>query len=150
MDPPYLDFSLLVQQDLELTISLLKHGSSLSQVDPYGSTPLHLAARRRQLDLVLIYIKFGADIHAKGEHNWTALHEAIAVQAKDVVKALLRHGARSTDLTDSGESVMDLGLRVGIDSSELTSWLGNDSNIDNDNDNSIIIIFFLKKKERMG
>lgn len=61
---------LLVQNDLDITIRLLKAGADVGQRDAAGNTPLHMAARCGQTDLLAVLIHAGADIDATNLRGW--------------------------------------------------------------------------------
>jgi ankyrin repeat protein len=63
-------FALLAADDYLWAKQLLRAGVKLTQKDPGGSTPLHLAARRGKLNLVITYVLAGANIHEKGMNGW--------------------------------------------------------------------------------
>lgn len=119
-------FSLLVQQDSETTIYLLKSGVvDLFQTDPKGANALHLACRSGNVELVSILLHFD-DAHNKlinssGENGWTALHEAISLKRLDVFRLLIRRGANPDELNNYGETPRVLGAKIGIDPSDLDS-----------------------------
>ncbi|CAO3567125.1 unnamed protein product [Mortierella alpina] len=52
-------FGLLLQNDVMLTLSLIKSASPVSQHDVHGCTPLHLAARRGHLEMVMVLLQLG-------------------------------------------------------------------------------------------
>ena len=65
----------------------------INAVDIFGRTPLHQAAAKGDLDIILILIKFGADINAKTISGETPLMKAIAFYQVEATKILLRFGA---------------------------------------------------------
>lgn len=52
------------------TKQLIDSGVSIVQFDTNGSTPLHLAARRGNLEQVIVLLQAGCDMNAKGENGW--------------------------------------------------------------------------------
>ena len=58
------------------------------------STPLHLAVRAtRDAALVSLLLEAGADVHARNDNGYTALHHAARYGTPEMVRALLRGGA---------------------------------------------------------
>ena len=121
-------FSLLIQQDLEVVIFLLKSGVvDLMQRDHTGSTALHYAVRSNNIELVSVLVYFdshdGQLINSRGEKGWTPLHEAISRKSFDVFRFLLKKGADPDLKNDYGDTPKDLGVKLGIDASDLEgSW----------------------------
>lgn len=66
------DFSLclLVQQDLDITIRLVKAGADVEQADADGNTPLHNAARRGLTDIVAVLLYAKAQIDRRNGRGW--------------------------------------------------------------------------------
>ena len=60
----------------------------------YGVTPLSVAARANDLDILDHLLSLKADIHAQNDTGATALYGACAAGAHDAVIFLLDHGAR--------------------------------------------------------
>eukprot|EP01112_Ceratiomyxa_fruticulosa_P008045 TRINITY_DN2086_c0_g2_i1.p1 TRINITY_DN2086_c0_g2~~TRINITY_DN2086_c0_g2_i1.p1 ORF type:complete len:604 (-),score=99.20 TRINITY_DN2086_c0_g2_i1:63-1874(-) len=60
---------------------------------PRALTPLQIAARKGNLDVIDTLIKLGADVEAKDEHNFTALDLAIRSKQYSAVKLLCQLGA---------------------------------------------------------
>lgn len=58
-----------------------------------GETPLHLAARANQTDIVRVLLRNGAQVNAKARENQTPLHIASRLGNSDIVTLLLQHGA---------------------------------------------------------
>ncbi|KAJ8324974.1 hypothetical protein QVD99_000257 [Batrachochytrium dendrobatidis] len=112
-------FSLLVQNDVETTLYLIKCGVNLNQRDASGSTALHLAARAGKLDQVVALVLSKVDVNLVGQNDWTALHEAVGFCRKDVVQYLLKKGADINAKTSSGETPADIAQRLGFSADEL-------------------------------
>ena len=53
---------------------LIDHGADLTAHNKYGKTPLHLASRNKQLDVIGMLIERGADVAARDEEGSTPLH----------------------------------------------------------------------------
>ncbi|TPX48239.1 hypothetical protein SeLEV6574_g02139 [Synchytrium endobioticum] len=106
-------FCLLLSRDFEASVMLHKAGASLSQVDAFGNQPLHLAARRGDLDLTIALVICKADVDAKGENGWTALHEAISREEWDVARILVHLGANINITNSEGLIPRELGLAFG-------------------------------------
>jgi ankyrin repeat protein len=79
----------------ELNELLFQHGLNPSQPDWLGVTPLHQFARKGDVEKAALFIKHGADLHARDEDicstplGWAAKFGQLAM-----VKLLLKHGAK--------------------------------------------------------
>ncbi|KAJ3416119.1 Ankyrin repeat domain-containing protein 42 [Chytridiales sp. JEL 0842] len=120
-------FGLLVQRDIEFTTLLIRAGVPIGQKDPDGSTALHLAARAGDLDMVIALVYFKHDVNAKGQNDWTALHEAISQRRVETIKYLLKVGANMNAVNNLGETPRALGSRLGLAPSELDDMLNENS-----------------------
>jgi hypothetical protein len=122
--------SLLIQQDSETTIHLLKTGVvDLYQRDPRGANSLHLAVRSGNLELVTILLHFddsdGTLLNCRGENGWTGLHEAISRRQLDIYRYLLRKGAKTDVRNDQGDTPQELGQKMGLEREEVEGiWNG--------------------------
>ncbi|KAG0043243.1 hypothetical protein BGZ83_011681 [Gryganskiella cystojenkinii] len=116
-------FGLLLQNDIMLTLSLIKSGSPVSQHDLHGCTPLHLAARRGHLEMVMVLVQLGGDVNSRGERKWTPLHESISQNHPQISSLLMVCGANLDAKNDAGETPEDVGRRKGLDPEVLAEHL---------------------------
>ncbi|KAF9426578.1 hypothetical protein BGZ94_006309 [Podila epigama] len=116
-------FGLLLQNDVMLTLSLIKSGSPVSQHDLHGCTPLHLAARRGDLEMVMVLLQLGGDVNSRGERQWTPLHESISQKHANISSLLVACGADLTAKSDTGETPEELGRRRGLSPEEIMNHL---------------------------
>ncbi|EDO07434.1 Ankyrin repeats (3 copies) family protein [Babesia bovis T2Bo] len=87
-------YSLVVNGDVERIESLLKDTPELVNVrTPSGITPLHVAADRGHIDVVMCLLKYGADMNVVDDNGDTPLLTAAAAGNRDIVDLLLRGGA---------------------------------------------------------
>ncbi|KAI1309130.1 hypothetical protein EDD11_004141 [Mortierella claussenii] len=116
-------FGLLLQNDVMLTLSLIKSGSPVSQRDLHGCTPLHLAARRGHLEMVMVLVQLGGDVNNRGERQWTPLHESISQNHSNISSLLIACGADLKAKNDAGETPEDVGRRRGLDPQVIAEHL---------------------------
>jgi ankyrin repeat protein len=123
-------FTLLIQQDVETTIYLLKSGAvDLHQTDPRGATALHLAVRAGNVDLVNVLLHFDSVqstlLNMQGEGGWTALHEALSRRNLELFRLLLKKGANPAVKNDFGDTPREMAQRLGIDHIDVDQvWFG--------------------------
>jgi ankyrin repeat protein len=98
---------------------LKQRPADLNLADEHGLTPLHLAVQhcaddsnRDRIDLVLFLLKTGANPNLKASGGSTPLHFAAQVGNAEMIKALIRAGAR-IDTKDDHEKIP---LQRAIDS----------------------------------
>jgi ankyrin repeat protein len=79
----------------ELNELLFAHGMNPSQPDWLGSTPLHQFARKGDVANAALFVKHGANLHARDEDICsTPLGWAAKFGKRNMVEFLLQHGAR--------------------------------------------------------
>ena len=71
----------------------IEAGSDLNEKDPYGSTPLIIAATFGKTEVAGVLIEAGADLNITNNDGGTALHAAAFLCRPEIVKSLLEHGA---------------------------------------------------------
>lgn len=82
----------------------IKAGTDLNQKDPYGSTPLVIAATFGKTEIAKALIDGGADLHIKNNEGSTPLHIAALFCRTEIVKALLKNGADKTLINNYGST----------------------------------------------
>ncbi len=84
-------------EQLALVRDLLRYDASLvHEKNLTGITPLHLAVRWNNPELVNLLLDLGADPNAADEKHATPLHESVASHAEHVITALVDHRADVT------------------------------------------------------
>ena len=80
-----------------------------------GETPLHLATRANQTDIIRVLLRHGGDANAQAREQTTPLHIASRIGNADIVALLLQHGAKADAVT----KVLTIGEIVSLCSSHL-------------------------------
>lgn len=79
--------------DVEAVRAWIEHGADLDARDPFGSTPLMIAATFGRPDVAEALLAAGADPDLRNADGGTALHAAAVLCYEDVVRVLLENGA---------------------------------------------------------
>ncbi len=79
-----------------------------------GDTPLHVAVRRGDAEIVADMLDAGADINVRGETGFTPLHTAVTFDDVAMVELLLGRGASLLNVNDWNESLADTVARRGV------------------------------------
>jgi ankyrin repeat protein len=84
-------------------------------------TALHGAVARRDVEIVRMLLKHGADPNAPQEKGFVPLHDAAANGEQAILQLLVEHGARVDARTDDGKVPYDLAISRG--QREVAEWL---------------------------
>lgn len=74
----------------------------------YGGTLLHVAACQDRVDMIEELLNHGVPINKKGEHGYTALHEAVEQGSYLSALYLIKMGADLSILNDFGQKPLEL------------------------------------------
>jgi hypothetical protein len=107
---------------VEIAETLLKAGADARSVGPFrNAQPLHYAAdgcpgnpcwdAKRQLVMIRLLLKAGADIHAQDKNGATPLHRAVRTRCAEAVKFLLDAGADATIRNKPGSTPFHLAVQ---------------------------------------
>jgi ankyrin repeat protein len=104
---------------------LLAYGAKIApNVGPENpSTPLHLAARRGQKDLVAMMLRWNAPVNIRDYHNRTPLHIAAENGHADVVDTLLQNSASVVAEDTKRRTAMFLACACGHKITARQLWL---------------------------
>lgn len=83
---------------------LIKFGANINEKDNYGKTPLMIACKSNQTEVVNYLISIEVDVNEKDNFGNTALHYAAENLNIDMVKALIKKGANLTFINNEGLS----------------------------------------------
>jgi uncharacterized protein len=115
------DVQKLLRVYAELPDWLIKPPTSVNSINQYGDHPLDTAAVRGALDEIALLLANGADVRAKGEHNYSALHSAVEQGHIEAVKYLVKFGADMSSINDDGLTALDLADALGEEG--IATWL---------------------------
>ena len=93
--------------DGEPACYLIEKGADPDSTDMFGDTPLHYAARERNLVVVKALIGKKADVNRQNKKGETPVFLAAGRGDAEIVKLLLDNGARADVKTKKGESLLD-------------------------------------------
>ncbi|HXA92833.1 MAG TPA: ankyrin repeat domain-containing protein [Steroidobacteraceae bacterium] len=99
--------------DRQSALEMLKTGADVNAAQPDGSTPLHWAVYRDDIDLVRALLERGAKANVVNLLGSTPLAEAVKVSNLDLVALLLKAGANVDTANADGETPLMLAARNG-------------------------------------
>ena len=86
-------------------------GECATNVDRFGKTPLHVAARNGDAEIVNLLLQDGALVNARNRFNRTPLQMAVFGGHRQVAQTLLDNGARRDLRNVFGRSALDYAVR---------------------------------------
>jgi hypothetical protein len=93
---------------------LLEQGSDINAGNRHGQTPLHLAAKQGNSELMRLLLEQGALVDAaESAAGYTPLHTAATQGRADLCELLIRYGAEPDVLTGNLESPLHLAIEKG-------------------------------------
>ena len=110
--------------DLEAVQQHIASGSNLDEKDPWGSTPLIVAATFGNDDVAKALIEAGADLAIANSDGSTPLHVAAFLCRTEIVSSLLRHGADQNLRNRFGHTPLDTVLAPFDDVRPIYDSLG--------------------------
>jgi len=105
---------------LSRLVAHYNYGNVLSSVDVNGSTPVHIAVRNNDMQMLNKLLSFDKlnlnSLEAKCVGGHTALHHACLGNSKIMITALLEHGANPNIKSDStmGETPLQICCKLGL------------------------------------
>ncbi|XP_065115373.1 dynein axonemal heavy chain 12 [Paramisgurnus dabryanus] len=92
---------------------LLDSACSPDTLDNEEDSPLVVAIRNNNYDMVKLLLNFNAKVNQEGAHRRTALHEAARLGLKDLVDLLLKFGAHPDPRSSFGLTPLALAAQAG-------------------------------------
>ena len=92
---------------------LLQKHSNVDEAEPDGTTALHWAARRDDVDIAALLIKNGANANARNRYGVTPIQLAATNGNREIVSRLLDAGADPNTTIDNSQTVLMTAARAG-------------------------------------
>ena len=96
--------------NFRLTKLLVEVGANVNMIDIVQESPLHMASRRSNSDVVELLLEHGADLDTANDSGWKPLQSACFHINPVVVDSLLRHNADIDILNNDGETALQIAL----------------------------------------
>ena len=117
-------------KDIAQVRSLLERGASLGATAPDGSTALHVAVLRDDLEIADLLISAGADVEAQTRYHITPLSLACTNGSTAMIRRLLEAGADPAGTSEEGQTVlMTASLTGNADALRVLLTRGVDVNV---------------------
>lgn len=104
----------ILEDQVDSTEVLLKHGAPVNQADRFGATPLMYAARAANPDLVHLLLTHQADPNVRDIEGETVLIYAVLANNEVAIRLLLEAGADPKARNFDGLSAIDKAIRPEI------------------------------------
>lgn len=111
---------LVERNERAAALAAIREGADVNERSADGTTALHWAVHRGDLELVKQLLARGADANARNDYDATPLSEAAVEGDSGIVKALLDAGADANATNAEGETALMVVARTGrVDSARL-------------------------------
>lgn len=111
---------LVERNERAAALAAIREGGDVNERSADGTTALHWAVHRGDLELVKQLLARGADANARNDYDSTPLSEAAVEGDSGIVKALLDAGADANAANAEGETALMVVARTGrVDTARL-------------------------------
>ena len=93
--------------------AMIDAGADVNTKDSFGGTPLHLAAKEGQAEVIPVLVKAGADVNAKTDEGGTPFHLAAQEGHAEVIPVLVKAGADVNAKTSNGNTPLHFAAQEG-------------------------------------
>lgn len=101
------------QSNPEIVKRLVKYGANLQAQDKKGNTLLHFAQHSASVAVVSYFLQTGKyDINARNSEGWTPLMMAAISDQPELIRLLLKQGAKPHFLNHDGENALLINLSL--------------------------------------
>ena len=97
----------------DLGETLRTNREALTEVDAFGQTRLHAAARQGRVDAVEVLLARGANINARDRWGWTPLSAAVQADEMETAKLLIAKGGDVDVKNNDGYAAANLAALLG-------------------------------------
>ena len=104
----------------EAALALVAKKADVNAAEPDGTTALHWAVQRNDLDLVTRLIRAGAKVNVKNDYGSTPMSEAAVVASAPLLEALLEAGGDVESPNSDGQTALMVVARTSqVDAARL-------------------------------
>ncbi|QOG12532.1 ankyrin repeat domain-containing protein [Arcobacter sp. FWKO B] len=117
-------------QDIEIALK----NNSIQSVTTAGLSPLHIAIKKRDLNIITYLLEIGADINAKDAKGFTPIYYAVVMNHLPIAKLLLERNADTSIPNNIGNTPMhQIAFKNRVEMFELFVQYGAKTDIQNPN-----------------
>jgi len=106
--------------DKAAALALIERRADVNAPEPDGTTALHWAVHRNDLDLAARLLRAGANANAKNAYGATPMSEAATTANAEMLEALLKGGANVESPNPDGQTALMIVARTGrVDAAQV-------------------------------
>ena len=98
--------------DVAFLTSYLNRGGNINFRSIMGTTMLHVASAKGNIDIISLLMKYNADLNALTNSNKSPLHFAVMKEHILVIDLLLKNGAEIDIIDSEGKTPYDLAVQL--------------------------------------